>query len=103
MPAVDEVRPVYKLGDEGILLDIPSDLAATKGMAKFWEALHSLGLDAVANGFSGITSHWPSRLSLLNVEKSAVEEYLKAYLALIREVEQQPHLSWLLSILCGAF
>jgi hypothetical protein len=78
------------------LLNIPVDLPAAKGLTRFWEALHSLELGAAANGFTGITSHWPSRLSLEAVKKPAVEEYLNAYLALIREAEKQPHLSWLL-------
>lgn len=96
LPVVDERAGVYKLGGDELLLDIPSDLSVANGLERFWAALHSLGLDNVAAGFTGITSHWPSRLSLLNVQKSAVEEYLNAYISLVHEAQQRPHLVWLL-------
>lgn len=95
-PEVDDKSLIYKLGDKELLLDVPPDLASGQRLARFWRSFHALGLEQSAAGFTGVTSHWPSRLSLLDLAKTTVEDYLDAYLELMHEAAEQPQLNWLL-------
>jgi len=64
--------------------------------AKFWDAFDRLDLGNLCSGFAGITSHWPSRLRLLDLEKKAIEDYLEAYGDLVLLAKEDPALKWLL-------
>lgn len=74
----------------------PQQLVSGELASDFWDAFDDLHLNSLARGFAGITSHWPSRLRLLDLEKARVENYLSAFAQLALLAKDNSALKWLL-------
>lgn len=93
---LDEQSGFHVVGDSSRGLRLPGSARDPALTSAFWQAFDELELGNHANLFNGLTSRWPSRLSLLDLESDKVRMYLQAYGELVHNAKEDEHLKYLL-------
>lgn len=97
-PKHDPASGFHVLGNPSSIPHLPEAIRSGKHVEEFWHAFDALGLASIQRESAGLTSSWPSRLRLVDIDKQTILGYLEAYAGLVRmaKEDESDSLKWLL-------